>query len=78
LSALEEKIEERIIEFQKNYKFELPQRVILAQEVVSAIEHTLLRPTATEEETDSATRRSSMVSTAYASILSTLEEPWKS
>lgn len=52
MSALEEKIEERIIEFQKNYKFELPQRVILAQEVVSAIEHTLLRPTATEEEID--------------------------
>jgi len=52
LSALEEKIEERIIEFQKNYKFELPQRVILAREVVSAIEHTLLRPTATEEEID--------------------------
>lgn len=52
MSSLEEKIEEKIVEYQKYYRFELPQKNINVQEVTSAIEHTLLKPTATEEEID--------------------------
>lgn len=52
MSTLEEKIEEKIVEYQKSYKFELPKRLIFLREVTAAIEHTLLKPTATEDDID--------------------------
>ncbi|MEN3008000.1 deoxyribose-phosphate aldolase [Pseudothermotoga sp.] len=52
MNSIEELVERKLIEYQKSYKFELPSRNFSVNEVISAIEHTLLRPTATEEEID--------------------------
>ncbi len=52
MDSIEELIERKVVEYQKSYKFELPLRNFSVHDVALAIEHTLLKPTATGEEVD--------------------------
>ncbi len=47
---IEYKIEEKIVSYKKEYRFQISDKIVTVDELKQSIEHTLLRPTATIEE----------------------------